>query len=253
MLTRKDWDSSFFGREIYSLGIESISAEDELNLLISQAENNGAWAIECNLKPDFFDYAVMLENCGFRLVDSRVEFLSFVDKSQLDLSVSPPFGLLRCVEQNDLAVIRELIIEGLVDNPKFFSRFKNLKLFTRDETINYFNAWIEKTFNESPELFCVWEVDGKVVSFFNFLEYGYVNSLPLYKGILTAVSKNFQGYRAQNFMQSFLFGTFPVDQWALESTTQLVNTAVIKNHIKSQKSFKESILTFYFSKGLLSA
>ncbi len=46
-------------------------------------------------------------------------------------------------------------------------------------------------------------------------------------------------------MQSFLYGQLGFGECYLDNTTQLANAPVIRNHVRSEKHFESTTLTFY--------
>jgi hypothetical protein len=243
-LARKEWDSDFFGREIHSLHLTADVARADLESALLELDAQCVWAIECEIEAALFDNAIVLEDLGFRLVDSRMVFIS---KMSLEdkYADSPPYGEFRPVRRADLARIDELTTTHLVDNPGFKSRFKNRRLFSRDESIRYYRAWNQLAFDNDPGTFVVWDVEQAVVGYFNYLRSGEYEGLRLFKGGLTAVDEPHRGRGIQNVMQGYLFNRFGVERWALDNTTQVTNVTVLKNHIRANKSFQQSTLTFY--------
>jgi hypothetical protein len=244
ILERKNWDSDFFKREIYQLIVNGPISQSALNERMKELDCAGVWGVETVVYSDRVADTPILEDAGFRLVDSKMTFISKLTESEVANRV-PPFGSLRQVSSKDISSVSELTVECLVDNPEFNSRFKNPRLFSREESIRYYNAWNERCYTEQPELFVVWEVDGRVIAYFNYMRADTRDYSPLFKGILTAVNQSFRGYDLHNLMQEELFRRFGVQEWWVDNSTQVTNIAVIKNHIKARKVFKSSSLIFY--------
>ena len=240
----KKWDSGFFGRKIQKLSLYGPVAHDELEIVLSEIDQQGVWGIEVEVKPERMSDVPALEDAGFRMVDSRMSFVSRMTIRDVD-DKSVPFGRLRQVELADLPRISKLTTKYLVDNPAFYSRFKNPRLFTRAESIRYYDAWNRRAFAEQPGLFVVWEVDGEVGAYFNYMRVDHPERNPMFKGILTAVAPKYRGQSAQNTMQSFLFRHFGESEWWIDNTTQISNIAVIRNHIRAKKVFHSSSLIFF--------
>jgi hypothetical protein len=120
----------------------------------------------------------------------------------------------------------------------FNSRFKNPRLFSRSESIRYYDAWNERCLTEQPDLFVVWDVDDQVVAYFNYLRADTAEYSPLFKGILTAVDPPFRGHGVHNIMQEYLFRRFGVAEWWIDNSTQITNIPVIKNHIKARTFYR---------------
>ena len=240
----KEWDSDFFGRKILQMSLQGPIVQGELTAALSKLDQQHVWGIEVHLSPEQMGNTMILEDAGFRLVDSRMSFISRLKASELD-ERTVPFGRLRQVDIEDLERVSQLTTMGLIDNPAVYSRFKNPYLFSREESIRYYDAWNNKSFSEHPELFVVWEIEGDVVAYSNFMRFRHSEFDPLYKGILTVVEAGFRGHNAHNIMQSFLYKRFGKPEWWVDNTTQVSNTAVLRSHIKAGKKFHGSNLIFY--------
>ena len=244
VLARKDWDSDFFGREIFGLEVNDEFDPAELGSAIEDLDQHELWGTECHLPTAQFGVTPVLEELGFRLVDSRMVFVSTWTVDDI-ADVDVPHGRLRPVRDGDLTEIDALTVRHLVDNPMFRSRFTDRRLFTREESIRYYAAWNRLALRQDPDLFVVWDVDGAVVGYFNYMRQGEADGLPMFKGVLTAIDSDHRGHDAQNIMQSYLFARFGVERWALDNTTQITNLGVVRNHIKAGKRFQDAIITLY--------
>ena len=243
-LARKTWDSDFFGREIYSLNLEESAWDTNLATEVAELDRQGVWGIECELDASHFDLAPSLEDLGFRLVDSRMVFISKMSQGDQYAS-EPPYGTFRLACRADLAAVSELTATCLVDNDAFKSRYNNRRLFSREESVRYYDAWNHRAFTEAPGTFVLWDVEGAVVAYFNYIPSGEFDGLPMFKGVLTAVHRDHRGHGVQNTMQGYLFNSFGCDEWALDNTTQMTNVIVIKNHMRANKQFQTCSLIFY--------
>ena len=240
----KKWDSDFFGRQIWELTFNESVDRNALEAALSMYDQEGVWGIEVSVNPKWMSDVPALEDVGFRLVDSKMSFVSQLMTSSID-ETQIPYGILRQVESSDLPRISELTIRNLIDNPAVYSRYKDPRLFSREESIRYYNAWNERAFLEQPELFVVWEIEGYVEAYFNYMRVNNSELNPMFKGILTAVAPEYRGQNAHNIMQSFLFKRFGESEWWIDNTTQISNIAVIRNHIKAGKVFHSSSLIFF--------
>ena len=240
----KVWDTEFFGRPIYELTLVPPTEPRALAKVLAELDSKGAWGIEVVVQPEHMGEVPMLEDAGFRLVDSRMAFVSRMNIADVP-ERSLPSGSLRQALSADMDRVAELTAQCLVDNPRFSSRYKNPRLFSREESIRYYNAWNERCMNEQPGLFVVWDVDGSVNAYFNYFRADTAEHSPLFKGILTAVDPQYRGHDAHNLMQEWLFRRFGVSEWWIDNTTQISNIAVVRNHIKALKQFKGASLILY--------
>lgn len=237
-----EWDSKFFGRDLYLLNISGdikVSSED-LNKSIEQAYDVDQTEYEVRIPSKNISLVPTIEDAGFRLVDSKITFSSIINIENIP-KWDVPFGHFRQAEHKDLSYIKQLTIDNLVDNDAFVSRYKNRDIYSRDESIKYYMAWNELVLTNQPELFVVWEVEGEVVAFFTYYQ---EKTEGLYKGILTAVDKDYRGHSIQNEMQYYLFSKFGREEFVVENATQISNIPVIRNHIKSSRRLEDVTLIF---------
>jgi hypothetical protein len=248
-LSRKPWDSDFFGREIYQLSVTGDLPLEALSEDLTRLDEEGVWGVECSLITSHLHRVASLENLGFRLCDSKIQFISQVSVEGMEVD-GLPFGIIREVLPDDLAQVEDLTVKALVDNPRFTSRFNDRRLFSREESIRYYSAWNKLAFEEDPTLFAVWADQGEIRAYFTFLRRKTPGGELIFKGGLTAVQEEYRGHGAQNILQTYLFHNFGVPVFLLDSTTQLSNLPVVNNHIKAGKSYRDSALVFYRAPGL---
>lgn len=242
---RKDWDSDFFGREIHALDVGGDVTIADVRDAVDALDDRGVWGIEVALPNTSMRTAPALEACGFRLVDSRMTFVTRMTTQDIE-PMRLPTGRVRQATPEDLPAVSDLTTRLLVDSDAVYSRFKNPSLFTREETIRYYDAWNELVLRECPELFAVWDVDGRVAGYFDYLRTEPEDRpLPLFKGVLAAVHPDFRGHQAHNALQAWLFPRFGEPAWLLDNTTQLSNMAVLKNHLRARKDFESATLVFF--------
>lgn len=245
-LLRKDWDSEFFGREFYQLSkIEPTEFED-LKKGLAQIDAQGVFGTECQINIRSLEMIPLLEDLGFRLVDSRMEFITHTYRGESD--VPAPVGEFRRYQASDWDDLAEITVKNFVDNPQFKSRYTNREIFTRDESLRYYLQWHKWVLDVSPDLFLSW-VDGeKYVGFYSILrlpdpELG----RPKYKVGLAAIDPEYRAHNGQNLMQAWLFRETPDPDWTTINSPQLTNTSGLKNNIRSGKEFK-TVELFFFRK-----
>lgn len=248
----KEWDSAFFDRPIGTLtwfdGDRSFVAGDadqeDLDELCVAADAAGYRLLDCQL--DLVDLAMgsRLESAGFRLVDSRIEFLTRWNRDISD-SFEPRWGRIRSATVEDLDRIIELTHQALTFNPEFVSRFKNREFFTESDSRRYFEAWIESSAFSDDAATAVFETDDGVSGFYIYQVSGEHDGLPLVKGVITAVAPEQRGAGAHRAMQSFLYGRLGLDEYYIDTVTQLSNTALIRSSLRSGKRYEQAALTFF--------
>jgi len=251
-LVVKAWETAFFGRVFGTLawqngsdaGFPNAETAAALHRLCASADTAGFAVIECHLDVADFAAAPVLESAGFRLVDSRIRFLTRWSAADIP-ETAPAAGRILDVTPDHRSRIIALTHLGFTDNPGFVSRFKNTDFFTGEETRRYFEAWIDGSAFASDAVTAVYEVDGEVVGYYVYQVRGANDGLAVVKGILTSVAAEHRGSGAQLAMQTHLYRRLGLAEWYVDNTTQLTNLPVIRNHMQSGKRLEQIALTFY--------
>ena len=251
-LERNDWESDFFGRKQGRLVLEAdllATAGDEelappLALLVQEMDQREYDLVELRLYARQTHRVPVLEDFGFRLVDSRFSFLTTMGQGTFEV-FELRRGTIRWARADDIPAMQRLNQICFVQNPHFISRFKNRRFFTADDTLRYYDAWIENQLGREGALFTVIEDQGKVVAYHSWLAGAPRDGLPLYKGALVACAPEYRGQKALLAMKCFMYQTREEERWIVDNTTQLSNYTVIKNHIRSQKQLHAIELIFY--------
>jgi hypothetical protein len=252
----KEWETEFFKRTFGSLTIDyglfinlpNESIHSAFETIILYADENHYDILELHLDILGMQIIPVLEEKGFRLVDTRATFITLIEKKHID-KYSSDIGKICFATKTDFERILSLTHKSLTHNPSFLSRFKNRSFFTQQETERFYSAYIENYLDNKDVLFSIWKREDQVIGYFIYKLAGHYNGKQIYKGILTAVDPEYRGHNAHLVMQSFLYGYFPEEQFYLDNTTQLTNFPTIKNHIRSQKTLNRIDLTFYRPKG----
>lgn len=251
----KGWETKFFKRKYGTLSIDhsvllSLSGEsirDGLDALVLYADQEQYELVELHLDMSAIELIPVLEDKGFRLVDTRITFITLMEKGHIE-KYSSDIGKVSLATVNDLEEILQLTHDSFTNNGSFFSRYKNRRYFTEKETERYYSAWIENHINDSNTLFAVLKREEKIIAYYIYKHAGSYKGKTVYKGILSAVVPQYQGHKAHLVMQSFLYDHFGEEKFYLDNTTQLTNLPPIKNHITSQKNLNRIELTFFRSK-----
>lgn len=253
----KSWETNFFNKKIGLLKIlrpyNSLISDKQvlkgLEWLMLQEVCKSYKTIEVNLDIHNFRIISELENLGFRLVDSKVSFLTKGYKkdflySDIDFSEKR----IDFASQTDMERVLKLTEKNLTDNDKFFSRYKYAPSFSKEECRNYYNAWIHNTLLHKDSLSAVTRNHlGEAIGYFVYKDFGRHKDLPLYKGIIAAVDPAYRGESLHLHMQSFLVEKFKSEPFYIDNTTQLTNFPVISNHIKSKRKLSRIVLTFFLN------
>lgn len=236
--TRLDWESNFFGRPIFGIDLLKPITREDTDQLYQEMNHLGVYPrtlFQVRVRSTSFDSIHMLEDIGFRLVDSRLEFatrtrrLDYVDTGRL------PVGQLRWFQESDLQGIEKLTSSQFSLNASFKSRFNNRRYFTQAESHAYYMAWHQLALKNEYPLFCVWENNGNIVGFYSIIRQPTEVEFPLYKVGLAAVEPDFRSLGAQNQMQYWIFSNSPDSEWTTINSPALTNISGLKNNIRAAK------------------
>ena len=246
ILRKKIWDSEFFGRDFYELKAETAEDVIEASSQFDQLDADGVFGIECQINIRNLDAIPHLERLGFRLVDSRMEFITHTFRGEKDIPA--PIGEFRRYEERDWDDLAAITIENFVDNPNFKSRYTNRDIFSREESLRYYLQWHKWVLDVSPDLFLSWIDGDKYVGFYSILRLpDEERGIPKYKVGLAAIHPEYRSHNGQNLMQAWLFRETPDADWTTINSPQLTNTSGLKNNIRSGKEFK-TVELFFFRK-----
>jgi hypothetical protein len=252
-ITNKQWEADFFRRKFASLKIENFDylnnlsdrqIAESLNQLMTSADKKNYEITESHIDINNIRIIPIIEEAGFRLVDTRIIFITLINKEEYTFK---PLSseTIAYATLDDLDAINNLTKKSFVDNNRFHHRFKNERYFLKDEIVRYYYAWISNHIEDKDTHFIVMKDKARLFAYFIYKSSGFFQGLPLYKGILTAVDPDYKGNSYHLYMQSYLYRQFPEKEYFLDNTTQLTNIPTIKNHIKSQKKLNRIELTFF--------
>lgn len=244
----RPFESDFWSSSVSRLLLEPNASPDGLAAdLDSFLGESDTAIIEANLDLSDVLLAAVLTDYGFRLVDSRITFVSRVEDGDPEFafpSDHPDFEI-RMFTPDDLPRILELTHTHLTDNENFVSRYKDEAVFGADAARRWFGAWMNDMVSSDRGYTAVAVMDGEVKGFFTYENRGeHADGEPLYKGILVAVDPAIRGAKLHLILQSYLFNQFPESAFWIENATQLSNYAVIKNHVRSNRKLKNCELTY---------
>lgn len=244
-VSKRNWESNFFKKEMWELQIDFNQSftSDELKQFLTTIPSE-VEILEINFSVTYFDQVYKLEECNFRLLDSKIQFLTKVNKKEvIDVNKANNIKSFKVRDAIDLDEIRiiELVNKYFVEGNRFKSRYKNRLFFTPAETKKYYEQWVKFSFQEKDMAISVVESEGYVVGFFIFQRKRIEGDIH-YKGILTAIEREYRGENLHIELQEFLYDKFNDDEFFIDNTTQLANIPVIKNHIKTGRQLKQITL-----------
>lgn len=249
-LAPNEWETRFFGRRMGRMVITADAAAglspEHWREAVAQvaAEADAYQLVQVHLDVRHLALAPPLEEAGFRLVDTRISFLTRLDRRRLE-RCGPPVGEVRLATREDLPDLLALTRRRLTDNPEFHSRYKDPTYFSHEEADRWFAAWVENDLADPCSQVAVWVMDGRPVGFFGYQQQGDKEGLPLYKSTVAAVEEAQSGRKAHVFLQTILFDGMSAEEVWVENTTQLANTPVIHNNFLLGRRLDRIELTFF--------
>ncbi len=249
-LEPNEWETSFFGRRLGRLSVVAQAAaalspggwREAVSLAAAEADSYDL--VQVHLDVRRLPLAPALEEAGFRLVDTRISFVTRLDRRSL-VRYEPPLGHVGPASPGDLPALLDLAHRRLTHNPRFHSRYKDRDYFTPQEATRWFAAWVENDLADPGSRLAVWRIEGRVEGFFGYRRQEDREGLPFYKSSLAAVEDARRGQKAHLFLQTALFDGMPTDLFWVDNTTQLGNWPVIHNHLLTGRRLDRIELTFF--------
>ncbi len=217
------WMTKFYGTPWYRL-----DSTDEPKL----CKEEGLY--EIRLLSTDFSGIINAQQDGFLLVESFIEFETEIEPNNEE------YEGIRLMNKSDHSFILGLNEQSMCQNEGYRTRFNNPIFFEESACKKYYGAAITNNVNDQSVLTAVVEIDKEVVGFFMLK----VNDQQTCKGLMTGVIPEARGKRLHIKMQQFLINHIG-HPLTLINTTQLSNLAVIKNHIRANRSLSKIEHIFY--------
>lgn len=231
------WESDFLQRNLWRLTLgagtsEQTWAEDILPKLNGLPEDA---LVEAVVDATCISMVRLLEDQGFRLCDSKFQFLTRVKADQLPPAPAtlPEGHSIRNYRETDLQAILDITQKELVQNPMLVTKFKS-PWFPSETPSRWYSAWMKDVLSRGAHCSVLLNQVEDVAGFFAYLRAGSRDNVPVFKGILSTISKPSRGNRVHLALQDFLFrNQFECSEFWLDNTTQISNTPIFKNHFQS--------------------
>ena len=248
-----EWETKFFGRKFGKLEIDLEAApafevgtlDKAFKAVLLFGDTNGYKLIELQLDVSGFDYIGLFEENGFRLVETKLTFITLTKKSEIE-NLRPAGNIIFASEEMKDEIL-DLTHRVFSQESPFSSRFTNKRYFSRLETERYYSAWIENEVGAQDNLFAIMRDKEKVVGYLLYKRTGAYKGKPLYKAFLIAVDPNYRGRKIYFDLRAFVYRSIPENEVYLDTTTQLTNLPAIKNFIKTRKTLDHVTMIFYRS------
>lgn len=233
------WESSFFGRRQAkaSIDFEAVPADGTSILkqvvasLGSEADRLRYALTEIRIDARNLGSFAMLQDAGFRLVESRVGFQRRVERASVR-KFSYPGGRIRLGTQADHETLLKLTRDGFACNDAFYSRFKNPSYFSQEQTERYYSAWVTHHLEVDDYYWAVLDVADRTVGYMLYTKIGaHESGAPRYSGVLSTVAPGSRGGNALTAIRSFIFNRIPEDLFYWESFSQLSNLSAITSQM----------------------
>ena len=252
VLQPNEWETAFFGRCIGSLIIDAAGLaarspqerDEAVAAEVTAADAAGYALLQARLDVRALDLAASFEQAGFRLVETRIEFLTRLDRRTAPRHASP-FGSTALAGPEHREALLALVDEGLTHNPDFHSRYKNPAYFSPEETARWFAAWVDNDLADPETRVAIWLAPEGPIAFFGLARSGEHGALPLYKSTLAVAAAPSRGHKAHIFLQTVLFDALPHDEFFMRSVTQMTNGPVIRNNIALGRRLDRIELVFF--------
>ena len=240
-LQRNTWESSFFARQQARASIDFEALPDGGNgvleravgSLVSEADRQGYILSEIRLDARKIAALSMLQDAGFRLVESRVRLTRQVEKASVHES-SPAAGHVRWASEADHDTLIELTVDGFARNDAFYSRFKNPSYYSPEQAERYYSAWASHHLEGDDYRWAVLDVDGRARGYLLYSRDGvHQSGAPRYRGMLAAVAAGFRGVNALMALRAFIYRSIPDDPFYWDAFSQLSNLSLITSMVRS--------------------
>ncbi|MBZ0245297.1 MAG: hypothetical protein K8H85_05065, partial [Cyclobacteriaceae bacterium] len=157
LIEKKEWESNFFKRSWGTLKYTSdfcsgnfYKAEPsiirDLTEILDQSDRVFN-LLEFIVTTQQFYIAPVIEDCGFRLVDTRISFKTIFDftTSTQKFDTLPPLVKINDYSPKYQESIWKLTEKYIVENSEFTSRFKNRRFFADRDARAYFREWVSNS------------------------------------------------------------------------------------------------------------
>ncbi|MDB4787338.1 hypothetical protein OAG26_01385 [Flavobacteriales bacterium] len=245
------WESDFLKRDLWRLKIAAgFTESDWINgALIALRNIPSSSLCEAVVDSTCIEHARLLEDEGFRLCDSKFQFLTRVEANALPPAPAtiPEGHQVRTYHEKDLEAVLSLTEKELVQNPMLITKFKS-PWFPSDTPSRWYSTWIKDVMSRGGLCSVLVNATGRVVGFFAYLRGPDIDGIPVFKGILTAIEPQSRGGRVHLAMQDHVLRNDIHDPvfW-LDNTTQISNRPVYRNHVNSGR--KPHSISLIFLKG----
>ena len=227
-----DWDSKFWGVDIYNIKKETNMINSEINLEVPQ--NISSYLIQELVSVDNIGYINQLEALGFRFVESKI---NLAKKVQDVLSI-PENIVIKAVKTEDLNNYKNEFFD-------LYGEVSRFSIFGESKVNQFYYRWVIESINGNLD-------DGCFGYYFEdelagFITYRIINK-KLIIGLVGVFNK-FQGRRISQHLLKY------INNYALENlceeiciSTQGKNTRAINAYIKSG-FYIEKIKNWYYLLG----
>lgn len=241
IIKKKEWESDFYDRALFSVipPVQKWNYNDipdfrkQLEETLADAQS-GIYEFELDARYLFL--SATLEDMGFRLWDSRYQFITLFKKSELPhyKYTLPESARIRAYRPDDLDAVLEINEAFLIHDDQLISKYKS-PFFEEGSAAKWFTAWVRNSLEEGA-LCSVLEESGAVKGYFIYADKGQHKDLTLFKGILSSIHPDFRGLNLHLALQEYILKEMiDFEAFYIDNTTQISNMPIVKNHFSSRR------------------
>jgi hypothetical protein len=250
----KEWESKFFGFPFgLLLPTEKVPMSDQDFPFVGIAEEleKLLWGpmqvydkVEANIEWKYFPMIPLLEDAGFRLIDTKCTFVTQLKKQEISSQIFPIKRedlIIRDIRVSDFDQILEITKTVLLPDKNFRSKYKNRFFFHESAALDYFNQWVMSNFQDPNALWAILlDSEDQVKGYFLYRKNGVQDGFNVYKGILTAIKPEARGSNIHLSLQSYILERIEEEIFYIDNSTQLTNLPILQNHIRSNRTLKST-------------
>ena len=252
-LQRDDWNSEFFNRNFgiaklnkpafVEQNVQNLSNQIQKLLKLGYDKNFNLIQLDVGIEQSSLIEA--LQESAFHLVETKVIFVTEINDSAQILGKND-YKYCRLADMSDMDQIFNLTREAFTYNSSFYSRFKNRRYFSPDETKKYYDAWVKNNLLKDGSFIAVYTKSKNILGYTLILEKGLYADSKLYKAALSAVRFDYWGKEIYSVLSNYAFCYIGLDKFFFDNTTQITNLAMLRRYIKLKRNLSRIEHIFYW-------
>jgi len=237
-----EWDTHFFKKPMarisfFLLNTKALSLDISaklLSFLLDKAKENKIVHIDVRVNTDNLFYSWALQKSGFITVDIRANFELSLEGRSTNSKDKRGDCAIRFARGSDLSQLQEICAESFI-----LSRFCVDPFFTKEETEDFHQAWVENIINDSSNVILVAEHNSEIIGFIAcHLNNGC--------GVIDLITTK-NGFREKGIgtrLISELMDCIKDKADSLKVSTQIYNYAAVNLYAKSGFNLKKTEISY---------